>query len=265
MTQYSNQFFRNRASVANRSAVETASLIVELFSPSTVLDLGCGTGSWLAAFAELGVQEIHGVDGEYVNEQELEIPRHVFQSWNLESNPYLPQRQFDLAMSLEVAEHLSQEAGDELVGSLTAAAPIVIFSAAVPGQGGTNHVNEQWPSYWAAKFREHGFTCYDVLRPRLWNNESVAWWYRQNMLVFIKSSACRTSISPLVESSEVASPNSLIHPLLYEQILTRLSFRSIASLRMLSFYRRYCPSSVRQIIRSAAHSSRKAPKEGCHA
>src|SRR5438034_7185725 len=52
--------------------------------------------------------------------------------------------------------------------------------------GGTHHINEQWPSYWIAFFQENGFQALDCIRPSIWNNEKVAWWYAQNMFAFIK-------------------------------------------------------------------------------
>ena len=52
-------------------------------------------------------------------------------------------RTFDLAISLEVAEHPPEEFAEPLVERLVTAAPFVLFSAAIPEQGGIHHVNEQ--------------------------------------------------------------------------------------------------------------------------
>jgi hypothetical protein len=97
-----------------------------------------------------------------------------------------PDRAYDLALSLEVAEHLPHEAGPQLVRYLTQAAPQVLFSAAVPGQGGVGHINEHWLSYWAGLFKEHGYLPLDALRPQIWHRSEIAWWYRQNLMLFIR-------------------------------------------------------------------------------
>jgi hypothetical protein len=91
---------------------------------------------------------------------------------------------YDLAVCLEVAEHLPESSAADLVRALTAFAPVVLFSAAVPGQGGVGHINEQWPAYWKGLFEQHGFYRRDPIRPRIWTNERVHWWYRQNIFLF---------------------------------------------------------------------------------
>src|SRR5690606_34222821 len=95
-------------------------------------------------------------------------------------------KKYDMAISLEVAEHLPESAADTFVESLTSHASIILFSAAIPQQGGQYHVNEQWPNYWNEKFKKRGFQAFDILRSEFWNNEHVPWWYRQNMVFFVK-------------------------------------------------------------------------------
>ena len=62
------------------------------------------------------------------------------------AQPLQIDRRFDLALSLEVAEHLPPECGSEFVQTLTDLSSVILFSAAIPFQGGTDHLNEQWPS-----------------------------------------------------------------------------------------------------------------------
>ena len=99
------------------------------------------------------------------------------------------EERFDLAISLEVAEHLPQTHAAAFVGELTRLAPAVLFSAAIPGQGGLNHVNEQWPDYWAALFEAQGFQPIDTLRWRIWGDDQITWWYKQNLLLFAADDA----------------------------------------------------------------------------
>ena len=100
-----------------------------------------------------------------------------------------PTETCDLAICLEVAEHLTPAAGARLVKTLCSVAPVVLFSAAIPAQGGTNHINEQWQSHWADEFAAHGFDCFDPIRPEIWNDRDVFPWYRQNILLFVSRSA----------------------------------------------------------------------------
>jgi hypothetical protein len=91
-----------------------------------------------------------------------------------------------MAMSLEVAEHLDKEAADNFIKLLTDLADIVLFSAASQFQLGTHHVNCQPPSYWSNKFKNLGFSCFDIIRPKFWENDEIPHWYRQNTLCYVK-------------------------------------------------------------------------------
>jgi SAM-dependent methyltransferase len=148
-----------------------------------VVDVGCGIGAWLSVFQEQGVNDVVGVDGDYVPAASLLVSARDFTAHDLET-PLRLDRTFDLAVSLEVAEHLPASSADNFVDSLCRLAPLVLFSAAVPGQGGRAHVNEQWQSYWARRFAKHGFSPADVVRPRIWDDPEIPWWYSQNTLLY---------------------------------------------------------------------------------
>jgi SAM-dependent methyltransferase len=181
---YTRAFYEQQSAGSRQSAAETIPLLLQWLRVSSVVDVGCGIGTWLAVFREHGVTDGLGLDGAYVDRTQLLMPASQFRAVDLTTPPRL-ERTFDLAVSIEVAEHLPAAAADSFVRYLTTLAPIVLFSAAVPGQGGTNHLNEQWPEYWATRFLEGGFVTIDCLRPLLWHRESVQWWHAQNMLVFV--------------------------------------------------------------------------------
>lgn len=186
---YDAAFYDTYSDDSGRSAAVFASLLTDELRPQSVLDVGCGIGTWLRAFLDAEVETVVGVDGPYVDPSQLLIPADRFVPWDLTRPLALPDRlpqTFDLAISMEVGEHLPEAASRTLVWTLTARAPIVLFSAAIPHQGGTDHINEQWPTYWARRFADEGYLTVDRLRPTLWGDDRVAYYYVQNGLLFVK-------------------------------------------------------------------------------
>jgi len=159
--------------------------------PASMLDVGCGTGTWLHIARGFGVQDILGVDGVAMAASQLLIPPHTFRVVDLRT-PWNLKRKFDVAVCLEVAEHLDARAGSLLVETLTAHADEIVFSAACPGQPGQHHVNCQWPVYWQQLFNRQGFACSDAIRWKIWNDADVDVWYRQNMFVARRDAAAGT-------------------------------------------------------------------------
>lgn len=203
---YDATFFERHQDGAVRSAEIIVPLILKLAEIDSVIDIGCGQGAWLKAFRERGVGEVRGLDGDYVDRSKLLIEPSCFTPQDL-SRPFEINGRYDLAVCLEVAEHLPEKAGRELVARLVAAAPLVLFSAAIPGQGGTGHVNEQWPSYWQAIFGEHGFRRLDPVRRHVWRERGVRWWYRQNIFLYASEDALSASAG-LKEELALASDDT---------------------------------------------------------
>jgi len=164
---------------------EVVPIIMELINPKSVLDVGCGTGTWLKVFAENGVENYLGVDGDFVDKNQIKIPLSKFKVHDLRQDLKLDTK-FDLVISLEVAEHLPESCAYDFVNSLVRHGEVIVFSAAIPRQGGQNHLNEQWPEYWREKFEIHGYYFHDIIRPLIWDNEKIEWWYRQNIFLIIK-------------------------------------------------------------------------------
>ncbi len=187
---------------------EVVPIIMSIVKPKSVLDVGCGIGTWLKVFEEHGVTDYLGVDGNYVNRNLLKIPQSNFFPFDL-TNELVLRKKFDLVISLEVAEHIPEKSADLFVKSLALHSDIILFSAAVPGQGGQNHLNEQWPKYWEKKFERHGFYFHDIVRPLIWENNKVDWWYRQNIFLLTK----KFSDTPIHAS---------IHPDCFAQLVERV-------------------------------------------
>jgi SAM-dependent methyltransferase len=209
---YDRNFFAGQKSGSYIAASVITPHVLSLCEATSVADFGCGVGTWLHAVYDLGIRDIKGVDGDYVHDEDLEIPKEAFVRADLRS-PIDLGRTFDLVMSLEVAEHLSTEAASVFVSTLTRHAPVVLFSAAVPLQGGTDHINEQWPQFWISLFEERGFACIDCLRDLFWDDERIAWWYRQNMLLFVKADRLHSYPRLVREVTRVRKfPLALVHP-----------------------------------------------------
>jgi hypothetical protein len=214
---YPSEFYCLHRDGALRSAAVVVPLVIGMVHPSSVIDLGCGTGTWLSVFAANGVDDFLGVDGDHIERSLLDIPEANFLPFDL-TRPLILDRKYDLAVSLEVAEHLPHSAADTFVESLTRASNVVLFSAAIPRQGGTGHVNEQWPDYWVERFEQKGFVAADALRPLVWNDPKVEVWYAQNSLIFVN----RRNIPryPALRTSVKATRNSYlakVHPRLFAE------------------------------------------------
>lgn len=190
-TSYDNAFFSFITNDSLPSARLLVPLVMEMLHPQSVVDVGCGPGAWLRAFAENGVRSIRGFDGDYIDSSALLIDKKHFISTDL-TQPITLDCRYDLAVCIEVAEHLSSKHADGLIGQLTTAAPAVLFSAAIPGQGGTNHLNEQWLGYWRDLFAKRGFTMIDAFRPTIRDDRRIAFYIRQNLVLFLNDSVWRS-------------------------------------------------------------------------
>ena len=187
------------------SSLQSARIVVptliSLLRPRSVIDVGCGSGAWLSAFSENGVERILGLDGDHVDPSWLIIPKDCFRAVNL-AKPFDVVGKFDLAISLEVAEHLPKKHARDFVRSLVNLAPFVVFSAAVPFQGGVRHVNEQWPEFWQDLFANSGYRSLDLIRKEFWKNAKVKYWYRQNMFLFAREDAISANRTLLAATND---------------------------------------------------------------
>jgi len=187
-------------------------MVLDLVEPASVIDIGCGIGNWLAVFREQGIEDLLGIDGDYVEEDQLLIPPDWFLAFDL-TRPIHLERRFDLVVSLEVAEHLPAERSADFIRSLVKLGPVVLFSAAIPFQGGTHHVNEQWPEYWAELFQKHDYAAIDCIRPRIWTDDRVEWWYAQNVLLFAEKKHLADHPKLKAEVAQTRSQQlSVVHP-----------------------------------------------------
>ena len=225
-SHYSRDFFAGQGGASGLGARKCLPICIKLLKPTSVVDVGCGVGAWAKSACDLGIADVTGIDGDYVAADQLLIPPDRFIAHDLELSIAVD-RTFDLAVCMEVAEHLSPNRAAGFVEELTQLAPAVLFSAAIPSQGGTNHINEQWQDYWASLFAQFGFRPIDCVRPALWTDAEVPFWYRQNAILYVGPE------SPVSKSLSAPMPLNVVHP---ELLLAKQS----ATVR---------PSVIRRLVR----------------
>ena len=266
---YDPTFFAGQAARSLQSARIVLGRVFPWLRPRRVLDVGCGVGPWLRAALDLGATEVLGMDGDYVDRNALMIERSAFMPVDLATTSLtekLGERaatRFDLVICVEVAEHLPHDRAPVLVTDLTSLGDVVLFSAAVPFQYGTQHINEQWPEFWSILFRAHGFACFDCLRAGLWANPDVDWWYAQNALLFAREGSTAAAALPQEALAEGRSL-SLVHP---ENLLANVlglprRYRHEASAEEFEDFRSLAAANLR---RDAALPSLAAPARAAQA
>lgn len=204
---YNNSFYEEQSPFSVKSAQKIVPYISNLLPCITsVIDIGCGVGAWLYEWKREG-KNVLGIDGNDLDKKYRKIDSSEYLKHNLNQPFPNMQKKYDLCMSLEVAEHLSPKSAEFFINDLCSYSDIILFSAAIPGQTGVNHINEQWPQYWANIFFSNGFKAYDILRDYFWNDTDVAWWYAQNMILYMN---INTSVNLNITCNEQVL--SRVHP-----------------------------------------------------
>ncbi len=200
------------------------------------------------------MSEIVGVDGEYVDRSRLLIPKNAFLSHDLTIQLDLSRR-FDLTVCLEVGEHLDQSAEGALLSTICAHSDVVLFSAAIPHQGGTDHRNERWQPYWAERFICRGYQPFNVLRPMFWNDPRVAPWYRQNAMIYVRE-ADRYSrkLAEAIRPMRSLSGLPVVHPEVWTQSHRQGEYQLGNAVGPLALVARLPAATIRALARRLAAS-----------
>lgn len=213
MSEYEKEFYVNRHEKTIHAANTILSILIEhIPTVHSAVDIGCGVGTWLSVLQKKGVNEVRGFDGNWVDRKLLVIPHSCFTEIDLTRSMTRSNIKYDLAICLEVAEHLPAQRAEEFVFFLTELSDYVLFSAAIPFQGGKNHVNEQWQHYWVELFGKMNYLVYDVIRPKIWDDSRIPFWYRQNILLFVRQEKT-TDKWPCIDVS--SRQIDIVHPDLY--------------------------------------------------
>ena len=208
MDHYSDRFYMDILSGSRKSAEIVLPLVFSGIKPKSVVDIGCGSGAWLSIAKGNGVSDVLGLDGDYARGSLL-IKPNEFKAVDI-SKGFLLGKRYDLALCLEVGEHIKISRAPTLVNSLTDASDVILFSAAIPGQGGQHHINKQWPDFWKRLFLNNGYVCFDCIRPKIYTNPEVEWWYRQNIFLYVNGNALK-KFPCLKANPDQASDVFLLH------------------------------------------------------
>lgn len=210
---YNDEFYNEQKDASYKSAESIIPILMDVFNPHSVTDIGCGAGGWLHVFQKYGVSTIYGYDvNELTADKYFINKRHIKTNTDFSGTNFKIQEKVDLLICLEVVEHLPDETADSFILKLMLVSPVIIFSAALPGQTGVNHINEQPPWYWREKFNKFGYTEVDFIRPQILRNENICWWYRQNITCFVRPEVL--SVNPkLAELATIHGQNDSGHKL----------------------------------------------------
>tara|TARA_B100000925_G_scaffold87225_1_gene62711 strand:- start:1859 stop:2359 length:501 start_codon:yes stop_codon:yes gene_type:complete len=154
---YTRSYYRDVVEdSAKESAVKISNSIVNELAPKRVIDVGCGTGALLGTLRDKGCN-VFGLEHSKAGLDYCVTRGLPVKSFDIKTDTFTPEEPFNLAVSMEVAEHLPESSANQFISLLANLAEVIVFTAATPGQGGLDHINEQPHSYWISKFAEKEF------------------------------------------------------------------------------------------------------------
>ncbi len=216
---YDEEFYANRRNQVEPSAEAIMGHVLSLCHIESIVDFGCGTGTWMNAAQSHGAKRVLGIEGDWLKEEYLDRPGLEVHRHDL-TEPLNIDRKFDLAISLEVGEHLPEERAQSFVEDICRTSTKVLFGAAIPEQGGVGHINEQWQSYWARLFSELDYKAFDVIRPKIWSNSNIPLWYKQNTILYLHKDELKNKEQFSISLQEVSPVDlDIVHPDLYNKHL----------------------------------------------
>lgn len=213
---YDSGFYDKQKDGSYQSAKIILGILFKAIKVRSIVDVGCGVGTWLRAAKELGCKECLGIEGDWVANKVIIKNGIIIKTQDLENKLQI-KKKYDLAISMEVAEHLTPKRADSFVRDLCRCSDIVLFSAAVPGQMGVNHLNEKPISFWAKLFLKQNFIPVDLIRPLIYGTLNIKIWYRRNSILYISTRRLERTIlktrNQLFNHLDIMPPNSIVSTL----------------------------------------------------
>jgi SAM-dependent methyltransferase len=182
---YTDSYFSAEEAMTLSSAAAVVDCLLEELAPSSVADVGCGTAVYLAELERRGI-EVLGYEWSEAALRRARVDPAKLRRQDL-TQELVPEATYDLVICFEVAEHLPSAFSNRLAANVVSLGSTVAFSAAQPGQGGRDHVNEQPPAFWIATFEALGFHYREERTERLraaLRERDAAWWLPSNLLIF---------------------------------------------------------------------------------
>lgn len=205
-----------------------AETIIKEYQPKRIIDFGCGTGDLAKAFASRGVT-VEAIDGYstpdfsgYSNLRFTKVDLNNITATQTFLNQL--ETKFDLAISIEVAEHLNPDVSSSFIEWMTSMADVIVFSAAVPSQDGDGHINCRSRSDWYQFIKQHNFVIADTLRQYFTSNSRLGLWHKLNIVDYVqKDTAFAKRINPdeLVErliTAETFAASQCFHYVKHTQL-----------------------------------------------
>lgn len=214
---YNASYYKKHEMGSYQSAIQILEYINSFINFNSVIDFGCGMGTWCKALYNLDIKDFLGIDKHQYDPTYMLIPTEKYMQFDL-CNPLKLTRKVDMAISVEVAEHVNPKYSDVFIKNLCSCSEIVLFSAAISHQGGTEHINEQSCTYWEMKFNKYGYKAIDCIRPYFWNNEQIEIWYRNNCILYIEQHTYEKSSIHIPQNTY---PLDIIHPSMLHRILKK--------------------------------------------
>lgn len=214
---YNVSYYKKHETGSYQSAMQILKYINSFINFNSVIDFGCGMGTWCKALLNLGIEDFLGIDKHRYDSAYMLIPTEKYMQFDLRK-PLELARQVDMAISVEVAEHIDPEYSDIFIKNLCSCSDIVLFSAAISHQGGTGHINEQYCTYWETLFKKYNYKAIDCIRPYFWNNDQIEIWYRNNCVLYI---AQHTYEKISARIPQITYPLDIIHPSMLNRILKK--------------------------------------------
>ena len=190
MSSYSSSFYSSVTTRAHAASEIVTSIVLKNFSPESIIDIGAGDGIWLSTMAKKGrARRLTAVDlpgSRFGLLKNLEFPVELL-TMNFEDHMLQNHKAYDLAICVEVIEHISTDRALLLLDWISQNCRTIIFSGATTGQGGTHHINEQSQSYWLSAMMSRGLVPCDNLRPALLNSRIVPSYYQNNVFFYVNT------------------------------------------------------------------------------
>jgi len=189
--KYSYKYYNRHLVKYKEWENDVGKYIFNTFSPDSILDLGCGVGSYIEGALLAGCKKVLGIELNFDNAKEyftdLICPYII--SGDVTINLKL-QCKFDCVISFEVGEHIEPDGTQGFINNLTSYTnKYIIFTAASPGQRGTGHINLLDKNIWIESVVKKGFVYRGDLVDKCkidWKEFNVESYIIKNLMIFRK-------------------------------------------------------------------------------